>query len=51
MPVLSLCIGLFEDLPLKGAGFSDLVTPLLALAAFGVSIMTLGSLRFQKRLG
>lgn len=36
---------------LKGAGFAELASPLLALAAFGVCILTLSSIRFRKRLG
>ena len=35
---------------LKGAGFADLSTQLGALAAFGVSILTLATLRFRKRV-
>lgn len=36
---------------LKGAGFEDLRVPMGALALFGATIMTLGSLRFHKRVG
>jgi ABC-2 type transport system permease protein len=36
---------------LKGSGFADLWRQFLALAIFGVSIMTLSVLRFRNRLG
>ncbi|MBI5532353.1 MAG: ABC transporter permease [Deltaproteobacteria bacterium] len=36
---------------LKGAGFSELMPQLLALAVFGASILTLSTLRFRKQLG
>jgi ABC-2 type transport system permease protein len=36
---------------LKGSGFADLWRQFLALALFGVSIMTLSVLRFRNRLG
>jgi len=35
---------------LKGAQFTDLISPLTTLLGFGVLILTLGSIRFQKRL-
>lgn len=35
---------------LKEAGFAEMVRPLLALLAFGVGILTAGSLRFRKRM-
>jgi ABC-2 type transport system permease protein len=35
---------------LRGAGFADLWLPLLALLAFGASILGLATLRFRKRL-
>jgi ABC-2 type transport system permease protein len=36
---------------LKGAGFSEMAPQLIALAAFGLSILTLSTLRFRKQLG
>lgn len=35
---------------LKGAGVQDLLTPLLALTAFGLSILTVSANRFKKRM-
>ncbi len=35
---------------LKGAGVEDLLTPLLALTAFGLSILTVSANRFKKRM-
>jgi ABC-2 type transport system permease protein len=36
---------------LKGSGFLDVSKQLVALAVFGVSLITVSALRFQKRLG
>jgi ABC-2 type transport system permease protein len=36
---------------LKGAGFADVPTQLVALAAFGVGLLALSTAQFHKRLG
>lgn len=36
---------------LKGAGFADLAPQFIALTLFGISILTVSSLRFRKQLG
>ncbi|MCK6550553.1 ABC transporter permease [Myxococcota bacterium] len=36
---------------LKGAGFADLAQQFVTLAIFGVALITIGSVRFHKRLG
>ena len=36
---------------LKGAGFADVSSQLLALAGFGIVLMALSAARFRKRLG
>jgi ABC-2 type transport system permease protein len=41
---------IIRSLMLKGVGISAYTTDLIALAVFGVAIMTLASLRFRKRL-
>jgi ABC-2 type transport system permease protein len=40
-----------REVLLKGGGFAELRAQIAALAIFGVAILTLASLRFQKRLG
>jgi len=39
-----------RSLLLKGVGFAALQNEIISLAAFGLVIMTLASLRFRKRL-
>lgn len=43
-------VEILRSVLLKGAGFAEMLEPLVALLAFGVGILAAGSLRFRKRM-